>query len=191
MAETYKNARPFIGVILAGVFTEGALNQLRSLGFSVLHFSYDSVVAAFEDCGIDASFDEQTQDAEFRRKADAYDGFSASKRSSLARGLLRKQKKDVERFVDALEKVVSRQIDSITVMPLHGNAKDLSSVSKAIRFIEGYKENAAYVPVQRYEIRIRYNNNDSVEATFRDKRDAVALLRTYEPVSVAEIGTKI
>ena len=48
LAETYKNARPFVGVVLAGVFTHGALKQLRSLGFTVLHFSYESVVAAFK-----------------------------------------------------------------------------------------------------------------------------------------------
>lgn len=191
LAETYKNARPFIGVILAGVFTDGALNQLRSLSFSVLHFSYDSVVAAFKDYGIDASFDEQTADADFRKKADAYDALSASKRSRLARGLLRKQKKDVELFVEALEKVVSRQIHRITVMPLHGNAKELPTVADAIKFIERYEEKADNLPMQRYEIRIRYNNDDSVEATFRDKGDAVTFLRTYQPVPGIEIKKKI
>src|SRR2546426_5412878 len=59
LAETYKNASPFIGVVLAGVFTEGALAQLRSLGFCVLHFSYESVISAFKDYRIDAAFDEE------------------------------------------------------------------------------------------------------------------------------------
>jgi hypothetical protein len=191
LAETYKNARPFIGVILAGVFTDGALNQLRSLGFCVLYFSYDTVVAAFKDYGVDASFNEDTPDAAFRKKADAYDAMSAAKRSGLARGLLRKQKGDVEQFVEALEKVVSRQIDRITVMPLHGNARELPTVADAIKFIEGYEEKAAQLPIQCYEIRIRYNNGDAVEATFRDKDDAVAFLRTYQPVDVVRIKKKI
>src|SRR5262249_4617115 len=67
LAETYKNARPFLGVILAGVFTPGALAQLESLGFTVLYFSYGSIIAAFKACGIDASFDEDTPDTEFQR----------------------------------------------------------------------------------------------------------------------------
>jgi hypothetical protein len=191
LAETYKNARPFIGVILAGVFTDGALNQLRSLGFCVLYFSYDSVVAAFKDYGIDASFGEDTPDADFRKKADRYEAMSATRRANLARRLLREQKGDVEEFVEALERVVSRQIDRITVMPLHGNAQELPTVADAITFIEGYEEKAGKLPIQRYEIRIRYNNGDSVEATFRDKGDAVAFLRTYQPVAVVEIKKKI
>lgn len=32
LAETHRASAPFIGVVLAGVFTEGALAQLRSLG---------------------------------------------------------------------------------------------------------------------------------------------------------------
>lgn len=191
LAETYKNARPFIGVILAGVFTSGALNQLRSLGFCVLYFSYDSVLAAFKDYGIDASFDEDTREADFRKKADAYDAMSVAKRAGLARRLLQKQKDDVEQFLEALEKVVSRQVDRITVMPLHGTTQELTTVEDAIKFIEGYEETTGKLPIQRYEIRIRYNNGDSVEATFHDKGDAVTFLRTYQPVAVAKIKKKI
>lgn len=192
LAETYKNARPFIGVILAGVFTDGALDQLRSLGFCVLYFSYNNVVAAFKDCGIDAAFDEDTPDADFKKKVDAYDALSAAKRAALSQGLLRKQKADVGQFVEALEKVISRQIDRIIVMPLHGAAHDLPTVTDAIKFIEDYEEKAdKQQPIQRYEIRIRYNNGDSIEATFRDKGDAVTFLRTYQPVPVSEIKKKI
>ena len=38
--EKYKKEHPFIGVILAGEFTQGSLSQLESLGFSILHFPY-------------------------------------------------------------------------------------------------------------------------------------------------------
>ena len=38
LAEKYRWNNPFLGTVLAGVFTEGSLDQLRSLGFNVLHF---------------------------------------------------------------------------------------------------------------------------------------------------------
>src|SRR6266705_6679190 len=41
LAERYKNSSPFMGVVLAGVFTRGALTQLQSSGFCVLYFSYE------------------------------------------------------------------------------------------------------------------------------------------------------
>lgn len=187
LAETYKNARPFVGVILAGVFTEGALTQLRSLGFSVLYFSYEPVVAAFKDYGIDASFDEDTPDSVFEKKVKKYDKLSPEDKLGLARALLRKQKAEVEEFMAALEKVISRQIDRITVLPLYGSPTELATVHEAIRFLETYQEKPGKAPIQRYEIRIRYNNADSIEATFADRTDAVAFLRTYLPVPVKEI----
>lgn len=36
--EKYKSSSPFMGVVLAGVYTEGALNQLKSSGFGVPTF---------------------------------------------------------------------------------------------------------------------------------------------------------
>lgn len=187
LAETYKNARPFVGVILAGVFTEGALTQLRSLGFSVLYFSYETVVAAFKEFGIDASFDEDTPDSVFAKKVKKYDKLSSEHKLGLARALLRKQKADVDEFMAALEKVISRQIDRISVLPLYGSPTELATVEEAIKFLEGYEEKPGKVPIQRYEIRIRYNNADSVEAIFAARADAVAFLRTYLPVPIKEI----
>ena len=191
LVETYKNSRPFVGVILAGVFTGGALTQLRSLGFCVLYFSYGNIVATFKAHGIDASFDERTPDSKFKEKVGAYKAMSATKQASLAKALLRKQRADVEQFVEALEKVVSRQIDRIIIMPLHGAAQELPTVADAIKFIEGYEEKSGKHPIQRYEIRIRYNNGDSIEAMFRDKGDGVTFLRTYQPVPIADIKREI
>jgi uncharacterized protein YqgV (UPF0045/DUF77 family) len=186
LAETYKNARPFVGVVLAGVFTDGALNQLRSLGFSVLYFSYESVLSAFKKYGIDASSEENTPVAEFQKKVAAYEKLSNEQRAALGKTLVEMQAKDVAEFMTALEKVVSRQIERITVLPLHGTSIELGTVDEAIKFIETYKEKTGEQPIVKYEIRVRYNNDDSIAGTFRDKADAVAFLRTYQPVAVAD-----
>jgi hypothetical protein len=58
LAKRYSEFHPFLGVVLAGVFTDGSLNQLRSHGFAVLYFPYESIIAAFAASGIDAAFDE-------------------------------------------------------------------------------------------------------------------------------------
>ncbi len=190
LAETYKNARPFVGVILAGVFTDPALTQLRSLGFSVLYFSYESVVAAFKEFGIDATSEENTPDSTFSRKVTAYEGLSNSRRASLPKVLLATQKRDVAEFMSALERVVSRQIERIIVLPLHGKFAELTTIDEAIKFIESYKENAIAQPIERYEIQVCHNNDDSIRGSFRDKADAVAFLRTYLPVPVVLVSKK-
>jgi hypothetical protein len=38
LRDTYQGLSPFAGVVLAGVFTDGSLQQLRSHGFSILFF---------------------------------------------------------------------------------------------------------------------------------------------------------
>ncbi len=70
LVETYRNAAPFQGAILAGVFTTGALDQLRSLGFTVLYFPYETVVRVFKKFGVDAHYHETTPDAVVQMQVD-------------------------------------------------------------------------------------------------------------------------
>ena len=57
--------KPFLGAVLAGIFTRASLDQLRSVGFHVLYFQYASVMSAFNSVGIDAEFNETTPDEDF------------------------------------------------------------------------------------------------------------------------------
>jgi len=54
--EKYKKDNPFIGVILAGVFTDNSLKQLQSLGFTILYFPYEIIVNAFRIMKLDVFF---------------------------------------------------------------------------------------------------------------------------------------
>lgn len=65
IADHYNWDKPFLGAVLAGVFTEGSLDQLRSMGFKILHFPYKSIVNAFSSVGINVQFDESTPDKDF------------------------------------------------------------------------------------------------------------------------------
>lgn len=68
LTEKYRNSSPFVGVVLAGEFTNGSLNQLKSHGFDVLYFPYNTVLKAFQKFGIDASSDESTLEKDFKKK---------------------------------------------------------------------------------------------------------------------------
>ena len=72
LARTYSRYAPFLSAVFAGVFTEGALQQLRSNGFAILYFPYPSIIEAFACTGIDAAFDEDTPDEELQVKVDKY-----------------------------------------------------------------------------------------------------------------------
>ena len=179
LVETFRNSAPFKGAILAGVFTEGALAQLRSLGFKIVYFPYDKVVLVFKRFGIDANFDEDTPDALFQSKVASFERLTSVQKRQLASALVKSRRSEMNGFLAALAISVSRQIDRITIIALHGIKHESKSVDDAIRFVEGYVDDGVSKPIDRYEIDVRYNNDDLIRGHFRDKDSAIAFLQSY------------
>jgi len=177
LANKYKNSSPFVGVVLAGVFTEGALSQLKSLGFGVLYFPYDTVIKAFSKFGINAAFDEKTAETDFRKKIDGWN--KLVNKEDVAKELLKLNKKNVDEFLNSLSDTVSRFIERIIILPLHGQETISVSVPEAIDFLIKYSEDRPKLPLSKYEIIIKYNTGDRIEASLNDKKDSIKFLETY------------
>jgi hypothetical protein len=86
-------------------------------------------------------------------------------------------------FMASLTAVVSRQIDRIIILPLHGTTQELATIEDAICFVDNYDEAANVDSFARYDIQVRYNNSNRVDGTFCDKESAINFLRTYQPLS--------
>ncbi len=177
---THWDCAPFIGVILAGEYTEGSLAQLRNLGFKILHFTYDKVIKVFDKYSIDASSDEDTPDEEFAKKVKSYEALTPELRKKLAADLAKSSAKAVHEFTMALEQSITRTIQLVRILPLHGTATELGTVEEAIEFISSYSEATAAASFVKYEIEIRFSNGDKIQAEFRKKERAVGFLRGYE-----------
>jgi hypothetical protein len=177
LAEKHKNSSPFIGVVLAGVFTKGALTKLKSSGFCVLYFPYDTVIKAFNKFGINADFDEKTSEQDFRIKIDSWN--KLENKSDVAKQLLTLNKKEVKQFFNSLVETISRFIERIIILPLHGQESNAANISAAINFILQYPEDKPKLPLIKYEIIIKYNTGDRIEASFKDKKDAIKFLESY------------
>lgn len=183
LVATHKNFAPFIGAILAGVFTDGALTQLKSLGFHILYFPYETVIKAFEKFGINAEFDESTTDSEVNDKIKAWQNLAD--KHAVAKELRKLNSKNVEQFLMELKKSVSRYISSVSVLPLHGAILTIGNIDDAIRFVKNYKEDDGSKPIVKYEISIKYNNGDKIEGVFNDKSTAIKFLESYETPKIA------
>ncbi|MDR1342752.1 MAG: hypothetical protein LBK18_05800, partial [Prevotellaceae bacterium] len=167
---------PFIGVVLAGEFTESALTQLKSCGFNVLFFHYKEVISAFSKYGIDIAFDEQTAEVDFKSKIDNW--ANLPNKEDVAKELLAINKTSVDEFLEVLSSAVARFIERITILPLHGKKSVVNNLPEAIDFIEKYAEKAK-LPLVKYEIIIKYNTGDKIEASFKEKQDCIRFLETY------------
>lgn len=183
LAATYSRAGAFKGAVLAGVFTEGALAQLRSLGFSIVHISYVAVVAAFAKFGIDARSDEQTPDADFQAKVDAFEKLTPARRTRLAAAVARANQPAMRQFLAALASSVSRQIERILVLALHGTAQEVLTVPDALQLVEGYADDGRAKPVERFDIEVRYNNGNRIAGSFVDKAGAIEFLGGFLPLA--------
>jgi len=177
LAETYACDRPFLGVVLAGVFTQGAITQLASQGFGVLYFPYSAVTRAFRAVGIDAVFEESSSDAEVRKKVDAYGSLSESQKATIARVLRSVCRRDIHAFLARLETSLNRRIRLIVVLPLHGSPHTSRTAADAIGFIRSYDRSPAAPKFVRFELSIRYTNGDEILANFEARSDAIAFLQ--------------
>lgn len=179
LLETYRDSSPFAGAILAGVFTEGALSQLRSLGFTVLYFPYETVVKAFRRVSIDVRFDEDTPDGEVTRKVRSWEELPGAERAKVAHSLIEINSEAVDGFLQSLKLSITRRITLVRVLPLHGAAAELASIEQAIAFIENYDQGAGPISFVRYEVEVRFSNGDRITGEFADKDSAIRFLRPF------------
>lgn len=181
IAEKYEWDKPFLGVILAGVFTSGSLTQMRTSGFEVALFPYESIVAAFASVGIAVNFDEDTLDAVFQRTIDSIEAIPSDIREQLKQHLVVANQDILNQFFKKLQATLDRQIEQIILIPLHGQQSEFGTVTDAITFVTNYREDALRDGTfRKYEIIVRYTNNDKIDASFQDKEKAVAFLRYVE-----------
>ncbi|MCB9764749.1 MAG: DNA methylase [Alphaproteobacteria bacterium] len=121
LAETFGDALPFLGAVLAGVFTDGALDQLRSRGFAVLHLPYADVVKAFSQQNLDIRFDEQTPTATLQALVAACTA-DPGKVTAAADALLTNLQAEVDTFMKSLEATLTRTVTQVEVTPLLGRS---------------------------------------------------------------------
>lgn len=179
IAGKHRFSAPLMGCILAGEYTKPSLDQLRGLGFKVLHLEYESVVAAFKTVGIDARFNEKTLEEDLLEKKRQWDALPPKAKASVWDTLVTSNQESLNEFLGHLERAVKRQITAIRIIPLHGSPVDYTTVTEAIAFVESYDEHSAHGPLVKYEVIIRYDNSARIEAFFDDRASTVEFLAAY------------
>ncbi|MBE9103418.1 DNA methylase [Nostoc cf. edaphicum LEGE 07299] len=180
LADTYSQLNPFLGAILAGVFTQGALDQLESKGFKILHLKYENIVKSFTSVGINASFNESTLESEFQNKIEQWKNLSDRDINKIKNQLLSLEKYQIDEFINILEQSFARLVQQVNIIVLHGLSQQSETINNAIEYLQNYSENQPNsAPAIKYEIDIRYNNGDIIHAMFKNKTEALKFLRTF------------
>jgi hypothetical protein len=180
LAATYEHLHPFKGVILAGVFTEGALTQLRSRGFKILFFPQETFIAACRAItGIDAYFGEKTPDEEIEEKIQMWERLSEDQKKSVGKAWVTANTNKVQSFIKDLTESITRSIKSISVLPLYGRSFSLDTLEEAIEFVKNYSEMGGEQDLIRYEVRIVFTDGTVIDGKFPYREKAIEFLSAY------------
>ena len=180
LAETYQSHHPFLGAVLAGDFTDGALDQLQSHRFNLAYCPYESVIRVFANAGVDVSSDEDTSQHELQRKVEAFDALALQQRQWIRKQILSDHLYQFNPFFAALRQCFNRRVERIFVVPLSGVPHEFSCVADAVRFVTEYDESAPVSTFKRYELNIRYSNGDEVRGEFQGQDRAIEFLWSFE-----------
>lgn len=180
LAETFTQNRPFLGVVLGGIFTDGSLDQFRSHDFKIAYCPYETVVRAFASEEIDISSDEDTSEAELRRKIDAFERLTLDQRERISRRIREFHSDQFSLFFENLRRCLGRFVQQVFVLTLSGSSREFDSIRDAIRFITEHDQAEPASDFVRYELNIRYSNGDEIRADFGRRARAVAFLRLFE-----------
>ena len=172
LAEKYRWNNPFLGTILAGVFTEGSIDQLRSLGFHVLYFPYETFIDAFAAEGIDIHFDEGTPDEAFSESVNDIEGASGGVLDSIKKRLIQANQERISDFFAALNHRLGRNIVRVLVIPLYGRSDQFATIEDAMRFLDQHSIYEGSGEFRKYEVQIEFSNGDRVQGSFDSKYGA-------------------
>ena len=169
VAEKHRWSNPFLGAVLAGVFTEGSIEQLRSLGFRVLYFPYDTIVSAFASQGLSVAFNETTPDADFRKSVKQIENTSAETMQKVKDYLIAANTAAIDRFMASLNERLGRMVERVVVIPLYGRSNEFATIGEALAFLDMHFVHEGAGDFRKYEVFVSFTNGDKVEGSFKEK----------------------
>ncbi len=181
LVRTYAENMPFYAAILAGEFTKNSLDQLKSQGFFVLHFTYDEIADIYAEEGISIRWNEKTTIEELEELSDYLANISENSKNRMKQSFISKYAKKLERLRIELKETLEIVITEVRVTPVHGKTKTLATPKTAINYIVKYDEESVQ-PLMRYEISIRYSNGQEYVMRCITKRQAIQFLTKYVEV---------
>lgn len=179
LISNYRDTSPFYGVVIAGEFTQPSITQLESQGFKVVYFKLDTIERAFNKVGINAHWEENTSEENIAKKIDQFEKLDELQIDAIINELCELNKNELEKFIKSLESSLERKIESIRIFSLHGLGIELNTAKEAYEYISIYDENKCNAKLVKYEILIRYNDGDKIEAQFTERQSALKFLMQY------------
>lgn len=176
LGNTYPGA--FLGAILAGEWSKGSLEQMRVRGINVLHIPFEDIATTFDSKGINLRYEEKSPDDVKWAIVEQWETLTEKDFDDLEKLLTHKISQNSRIFLERLNKSFERRVVSVRVLSLHGETNEYLKVEEAISALSTDVTNDRLEFV-RFEVQIRFSNNDKIEGEFHEKETAVEFLQRY------------
>lgn len=145
-----------------------------------MYFSYAELCRLFETVGVSIHWEENTSEAELQSIVDSVQALEDGRVEKLRENFYALYGSRLEQLANALCDALDTVVSEVIVVPLHGVARVLNTAVDAVCFLQDYDE-AAAVPILRYEITVRYRNGDEYTMKCASRAKAVQFLNQYIP----------
>jgi hypothetical protein len=177
--EKYKKTNPFIGVILAGEFTDNSLKQLKSLGFTILFFPYDRIINAFRSIGLDVYFEEDTEETYFAKQVELWDSLIEKQREKMYKKITEENLNEIYQFISIMKFKLSRRIVKVYLWMMFGKQYVFSTIEKAKEFIVNVDMKDISTEFLQYEAEIEYSNGDKIRVSYHNQTEMLSFLSSF------------
>jgi len=180
LIETYANHMPFYAAVLAGEFTKNSIIQLQSQGFYVLYINYEELCRLFDSVGISIRWEEKTSDHDLLKLVNKFHSLTPSDYEHLLDQFYSMFEERLDDLSNALIESLSITVSEVIVLPLHGSMQVLGTINDAVNYIRDYEDSTPSLqPFSRYEITVRFSNNDEFTMKCSNKVKAIRFLKQY------------
>ncbi len=167
LRDTYKATCSFVGAVLAGEYTDGGIQQLRSHNIRVLHIPYNVVIDTFSIKGINLDYDEDANDDIKQALQQRIEGLTEQDWSDINNRFYQLISREYGEFILSLKSSLLRRIANIRILCLYGEEIVTKNLEEAINLVSKYDfHSEKEVTFERFEVTVRYNNNDYIDGKF-------------------------
>lgn len=177
LAEKYRWHNPFLGVVLAGEFTAGSIEQLTSLGFHTLYFPYATLVNAFAQAGFSIRFDEDTPDAAVQHQVDRLIAATDPQIEQVSQHLIHANQEQIDIFFKTLQTRFRRTVEKVVIIPLYGRVNEFGSIDGAMAFLDQHPIYEGSGTFRKYEVSVTFSNQEKIQGEFLTKQRVKEFLR--------------
>ncbi len=178
LRETYPTVR-FLGVILAGEYSSGGVQQLRSAGIEVLHIPFSNIADAFRIHGLEIDYPEKATPAQKASLNRALENLSDVSLRQVANSLWEMVATSYAEWEKRLLASVTEEAARVRIFTLYGDEKVYSSVQSAIEDLE-FPKMARELNLDTprgYELFVDYPSGARVSGRFQTKLELIQFLK--------------